>query len=346
MTSGKGCVGWNCSMVPEEIIYAAGLMPKRVLQIQLDDGRSSEYMPANFSTLAKGCLDYILVDKHELHGIILTPSCTSSEFVFDAVNNKNDIDFSYMLDVPRIRTDEAVAFFSTQLRQLANSLEEHFNVQISQDKLRCAIELFNSIRVQLDILKQYLIKGKITGSTFFNLAVMTASIDKQDALSKLDGITASLIHQEEVLYNEKKILLLGSPLQSNDLILEIEKQSGQIYHDDTCSAGTYLGAWVSTEGDLFYNLASAYLNSRLCSRMETKMDRINHVSSLIDKYNPDGVIYNLAKFRIPDCYDSVMLKEELFNNRISPPFMVIENDNRGEINVAIQTKIETFMELL
>jgi benzoyl-CoA reductase/2-hydroxyglutaryl-CoA dehydratase subunit BcrC/BadD/HgdB len=333
-------------MVPEEIVYAAGLFPKRILQTRLNDGRSSEYMQANFSALAKGCLDYLICDKHDLHGVILTPVCTASEFVFDAVSNKKLVDFLFMLDVPRKRNEEAITFFSEQLRQLAVSLEKHFNVHLSQDKLRDTIELFNLIRMQLDFLRQCLNKGIIDGSTFYNQAIMAASVDKQDALSRLEGLTAALKHQKEPLHNRKKILLLGSPLQSQDLILEIEKESGRLCLDDTCIAGTYMGTSVSTKGDLFGNLASSYLNSRLCSRMETKMDRINHISNLLNRYKPDGVIYNLAKFRIPDCYDSVMLKEELFNNKISPPFLVIENDNRGEINSTTQIKIETFMQLL
>jgi benzoyl-CoA reductase/2-hydroxyglutaryl-CoA dehydratase subunit BcrC/BadD/HgdB len=333
-------------MVPEEIIYAAGLMPKRAPQIRLDGGRSSEFMAANFSALAKGCLDNLIDGKHGLQGMVLTPSCTSSEFVFDAVNNEKLVDFLFMLDVPRKRNAESVSFLSAQLRRLAASLERCFNTQISYDQLRDAIELFNSIRAQLDLLKDCLYKGEISGSTFYDLAIMTASVDKREALNKLQEVTASLKLQAGIHAGGKKILLLGSPLQSRALILEIEKRSGRIVLDDTCAAGTYMGYPVSAEGDLFDNLAYAYLNSRLCSRMESKTDRINHVSALLDSCDFDGVIYNLAKFRVCDCYDSVMLKEELFGERTSPHFMVVENDNRSELNAATQTKIETFMELI
>ena len=346
MASNKCNIGWNCSMVPEEIIYAAGLIPKRILQVQLDNAYSSEFMPVNFSTFAKGCLDNIIDGRHDLQGIILTPGCTSSEFIFDAINDKKSVDFLYMLDVPRKRNGEALIFFSEQLRRLADSIEQYFNVQISHERLRKTINLFNSIRTQLGRLKQLLHDGNISGSTFFDVAVMAATTDKQEALNKLKASVASAECQDRIADVKKRILLLGSPLQSQEMLLEIERHSGRIVFDDTCIAGTYMGSSVKTEGDLFDNLAYAYLNSRLCSRMETKMDRINYISNLLNSCDADGVIYNLAKFRICDCYESVMLNEELFSKRTYPHFIVIENENRGKPDAVTLTKIETFMQIL
>jgi benzoyl-CoA reductase/2-hydroxyglutaryl-CoA dehydratase subunit BcrC/BadD/HgdB len=333
-------------MVPEELIFAAGLNSRRIINISDKRGQSSQYLPTNFCSLVRGYMDSLLDNQDaEMGGLIITPACNATEFLYDAVKHAGIVDYLYMLDVPRRRDIEGIRFFADQLYQLACSLEEHFGVRVTRDSLLEAIVLFNSIRENLDILKQARMNGLISGLEFFNLAKMTATDDKQRVLDILKMVNETAV--ERVSYNSdrKKIMIIGSPLLSGDLIDCVESDGGLVFLDDLCTSSTYLGATVTTEGDLFENLASSYVQSRLCSRMETTSNRINQVKGLLEKSNPDGVIYNLSKFRVTDCYDSVMLKEELFNEN-GLPFTVIENENIGEIDQGVKTRIAAFMELL
>lgn len=346
MTVSKCHIGWMCSMVPEELIFAAGLSSRRIINITDKRGQCSQYLPTNFCALVRGYMDSLLDNQGaEVGGLIITPACNATEFLYDAVKHTGMVDFLHMLDVPRRRDIEGVSFFANQLYQLVCSLEEHFGVQITRESLLEAIILFNTIRGKLDSLRQARINGLISGLEFFNLAIMVATEDKRRALDILEKVNESVGGRVSRNSDRKKVIIIGSPLLSGDLIDYIESDGGLVFLDDLCTSNTYLGAMVATEGDLFENLASCYIQSRLCSRMETTLNRINQVKGLLEKYNPDGVIYNLSKFRVTDCYDSVMLKEELFNEN-SLPFIVIENENSSQINQGMKTRINAFMELL
>jgi benzoyl-CoA reductase subunit C len=349
MTLEKYHVGFTCSMVPEELIFAAGLEPIRIFKIPKNKCYySSNYFPSNFCSLVKGYLD-ILMDNREnqedkLDGLILTPSCNATEFLFDTVKHEGVVDYLYMLDVPRKRDKEGVRFFAKQLSQLSSFLEDAFDTQISKESLLDTITLFNSIRENLNIIKKARLQGIISGRDFFSMIVMVATQNKKKALEKIIKVRES-IKEKSIDFKKKKILVIGTPLLNLGLIDCIESAGGAVFLDDFCTSHTYLGNSVSTEGDLFLNMSSSYLQGRICTRMDCKLDRINKVKEMLDKFNPDGVIYNLSKFRVTDCYDSIALKEELFYEN-HPPFMVLENDNDDHMNLASTTRIEAFLELL
>lgn len=345
MTVEKRHVGWTCSMVPEELIFAAGLEPVRVIGIPEKRGYSSEYFPTNFCSIVKAYLDILLDNQGaKLSGLIFTPACNATEFLFDAVKHEGAFDYVYMLDAPRKRDQEGVHFFAEQLRRLARSLEDYFSVRITRESLLETIVLFNSIRENMNVVKQARLQGLISGRQFFDLVIMTATGNKQQALEAITRVKESVAGKTNNNKGKKKLLVIGSPLLSAGLIDCIESAGGVVFLDDLCTSHTYLGHPVGTEGDLFINLAHSYLQGRICSRMDCKLDRINQVKELLDKHSPDGVIYNLSKFRVTDCYDSIALKEEVFDEKC-PPLMVLDNEI-GQTNLSVKTRIEAFMELL
>jgi benzoyl-CoA reductase subunit C len=341
----KHRVGWTCSMVPEEVIFAAGLDPVRILKISERESHSSKIFPSNFCSLVKGYLDVLLDEQGEkLDGLIFTPSCNATEFLFDAVKDSGVVDYLYMLDAPRRRDNDGIHFFAEQLRLLASSLEDNFDSRVTRESLLNAIIFFNSIRENINIIRQARLQGHIFGRDFFSLVKAIATGNKKQALEEINAAREAIAGKTDTC-GKKKILLIGTPLMDSKLIECIENAGGAVFLDDLCTSNTYMSCPVSTEGDLFFNLAYSYLQSRICTRMDCKLDRINQVKEVLDKYKPDGVIYNLSRFRVTDCYDSIALKEELFDEK-RPPFLVIENENTGQVNLTTITKIEAFMELL
>jgi benzoyl-CoA reductase subunit C len=346
MRKAKPKVGWACSMVPEELIFAAGLEPVRIIGVPAKSGFSADYFPANFCSLVKSYLDIILDQQGaKWDGLIITPACNATEFLFDAVKQEGVVDFLYMLDAPRKRDQAGVEFFAGQLRRLADYLADAFGTRITRESLLESVILFNSIRENLQVVKRARLQGLVSGQQFFNLAALTATGDKRRALQAIIEVGESVAGGRGDYHGKKRILLTGTPLLNAGLIDCVESAGGLVCGDDLCTSQTYLGHPVDTEGDLFINLARSYLQGRICSRMESKRDRIDQVRELLEWYHPDGVIYNLSKFRVADCYDSIALKEELFAEEV-PPFLVIENENGGPMDLAATTRIETFMELL
>ncbi len=74
---GKKVVGFFCSYVPEEILYAGGILPYRVRAVGCDHTSSADvYMAQVNCTFSRSCLEFALEGKYEfLDGMVFTWTC-------------------------------------------------------------------------------------------------------------------------------------------------------------------------------------------------------------------------------------------------------------------------------
>jgi len=333
-------------MIPEEILYAASIVSVRIVHKREDKSEYSRYLPTNFSALAKIHLDYVLTNGNKIDGVIVTPSCTAAEFVFDAIGQQNKPAFNFMLDLPRKIEASAEDYYASELERLARSIEKCFEVVITEEKLTKAIDHFNQIRKIILKLKQYQKDGLISGQRYFDLMNMIGSTKKDMVMKNLNDEIAEIGRSDLVMRGIKKILCLGSPPQSACLLCALESVGLHVILDDYCTSGAYLGKPVSTTGNIYKNLAHSYLGSHMCSRTNAKPERVQYIKKLISKYNPDGIVYNLSQFRIPDCYDLVMLKEEIMSLKEPLPFLAVIDNGNDVLASAVQTSIDAFAEML
>ncbi len=339
---------WTCALVPEELIFAAGVQSKRLYYKSEPKAEPSEYtLPVNFCSLVRTYFEALTIYRDSnMEGAILTTACSATYFLYDALKHCGNMNFIYMLDVPRKQDPAGIDFFARQLADLAKTLGKHFHVTIDRDKLFQAIEHFNRIRDFLAIFHEARVSHRLSGQDYFKIVHLISISDKVIVLKQLEKIKKDILHADFAdEKTKKKILLLGSPLLSIDLVAFLESFQVTVDIDDLCTGAGYLGSHVETEGDLYFNLAAAYLKSRLCSRMERNDTRIRQVKEMLANFQPDGVIYNLSKFRVTDSYESVMLKEEFFNE-IATPYLVLANDHPFEMNLSMKSRLETFIQVL
>ena len=78
---GKKVVGFMCSYVPEEIIYAAGVIPYRVRATGFTKTSRSDALMSNFScSFARSCLEFALDGTYDfLDGLVASDSCAQIE---------------------------------------------------------------------------------------------------------------------------------------------------------------------------------------------------------------------------------------------------------------------------
>lgn len=347
MAAKAKCIGWACSMVPEEIVYAAGLYSKRLYNLKSNEvGFSRSELPTNFCSLVRTYEDALNhTENKDFDGFIFTTACNATNFLYDSLKHSKKLDFLFMLDIPRKQNDQGVIFYKEQLLKLANALQHSFEVHIDRESLIEAIELFNKIRAQMKIFKKARLSGQISGKEYFDIVRLLDVPDKKKALQEIENKRETLKANDSLQDKRKKILVLGSPLLNEEILTSIESQSALVFMDDLCNMDTYLGEPVDISGDLYANLASSYLNNRMCSRMETKDTRNLQIKSILEQHKPHGVIYNLSKFRVTDCYESVMLKEDVFKQN-NIPFLVLENDNSINMNSSVKLRVDSFLEML
>jgi benzoyl-CoA reductase/2-hydroxyglutaryl-CoA dehydratase subunit BcrC/BadD/HgdB len=146
---GGKVVGWLCDYVPEELIYSAGLLPVRVSgvlkEIPVDDANA--YLYTTTCSFVRTCFQLAYEKKYDfLDGFVAASNCDHARRLFDVWDRYIPTPYRYILSVPHTKLPQAQKFYERELIDFKKSLEDHFKVQISKEKLSESIQLYNRTR--------------------------------------------------------------------------------------------------------------------------------------------------------------------------------------------------------
>ena len=119
-------VGCFCSYAPEELIYAAGHLPVRMLgshepQEVTEPHIFGMYCPFCRDVLAqglKGRFDY-------MKGIMIAQSCLHLRQAYTSWKNHIPVDYAFYLYMPnKVQTEHARSYYTAELVKLKESLEK------------------------------------------------------------------------------------------------------------------------------------------------------------------------------------------------------------------------------
>jgi len=143
----KLVLGYACSYTPEEIIYAGGILPIRVLG-SLEPPRLADiYLPVNVCSYAKSCLNKALKEEYSLlDGYVVSNSCDNQNKIYDLWRHCTAIRKTYFINTPHSTTENALKFFYGELGRFKEWLMKNFKAEIFEEKLNNAIEIFDENR--------------------------------------------------------------------------------------------------------------------------------------------------------------------------------------------------------
>ncbi len=236
----KPKIGWVCSYVPQEIIYAAGLHSYRLIGDHQPINLAEIYLPSNICPFVRNCIETALRGEYDfLDGVIMTNSCQACEFLYDVWDKKLDTGFVYMLDVPRKINSQSIDYFKNRLKLLIETLEKRFETKITNESLIEAAKKYNKARTLL---------GEIYDLRKLNPAPIT-SVKMLEIINKnyLTTIEEYNNYLQEVLDdlkqkgaengpdNKKRILLMGSKISHPQIPESLEDELAVIVCGGRCS---------------------------------------------------------------------------------------------------------------
>ena len=147
---GGKVIGYTCSFVPEELFVAADLLPFRIRATgSVSAGRADDYFEsANICGLERHCFNKILTGEYEfIDGCVIGGGCDANRHILDNWEKSDArIPFLHRIFFPHSSGILMAQSFRKQLEEMKQLLEEHFGVQITDEKLQDAIVLCNEIR--------------------------------------------------------------------------------------------------------------------------------------------------------------------------------------------------------
>jgi benzoyl-CoA reductase subunit C len=347
---GGKVVGYFCSHTPTEVLMAAGLLPFRMrgtgsTGTELSDAFFSSincsFPRHTFNQALSGAYDF-------LDGLICVSSCDHIRRVYDNWQRNLNTPFVKILSLPKKVGDPQVEWYRDEINLLRADVQQHFDVDISDERLRAAITLRNTTR-RLQRQLYALRKGAhppITGAETLAVMVAGTAMPAEHYNALLTELLDDLSQASGTADYRARLMIVGSELDDPEYLEAIEGQGGLVVTDSICYGTRTM--WVDvdeTAADPAAALARYYIQERpSCPRMNGDQSRrAKFLQDLIQEFQVDGVIGERMLFCDMWCAEHYMNKLDL--REAGVPFLQLDREyitsGKGQLRTRIQAFLET-----
>jgi bcr-type benzoyl-CoA reductase subunit C len=349
---GGKVIGLMYHFVPEEIITAAGMMPYRMRATGSEGTELSEgYFTQVNCSLVRHFFDSGMRGRLSfLDGVVSVNNCDHIRRLYDNWQWKVKTPYMHFMVFPKKIGKEQVEAYREQLAGFRESLEKHFGVKITDEKLREAIRLHNETR-RLQRELYALRKGDappLTGTE--TLAAMVAGTciprDRYNALLK--QLLQECKSSGAVNGYKARIVVMGGEIDEPKFVEIIENQGGLVVGDALGYGSRAIVKDVDETGDPLAALARYQLVDRPADPriFGTTFGRNEYVVEQVREYKADGVV----SVRLIACdlygFEQVNLSKHLKKNGIPHLGLEIEYviDSVGQMKTRVQAFLESIAE--
>lgn len=347
-TGGK-VLGYLCTNLPEELLYAAGVLPVRLLGTNESENVTRPYIfQAAFCAFSRDCFAQALLGRYDyVDGVMYGLCCMHARQVYQGWEKYRPISYSYELRLPTgLRGQGAKKYIMRELEDCKHSLEKWTGQPISWEALDRAIDLYNTNRRLMlgiyDLMKAN--DPPFTGAEVAEMALAGMLIDKETHNRLLEEVLKELSQRKNARGDGIRLMLLGSVNNDIEFIKLIESLGTRVVVDDYCTGRRYYQGEVIPEENRLAALASRLIEKPPCPLKDVpERRRPQYLSKLIDDYKVKGAIYTMQRYCDSHGLDYPVIESLMKGKGI--PMLKLELDYSVPIG-QIQTRIEAFLEML
>jgi len=346
-TGGK-VLGYFCTYVPEEILYAANILPVRILGGHEPQDLTEQHIFGMYCPFCRDCLAQGLKGKYDyLDGIMISQSCLHIRQAYTSWEKHIPREFSYYLPMPNnVQSPHAVKYLSNEMQDFRKSVEEWIGRELSDDDIKRGIELMNENRSLIHQIYDYKRKDNppISGEETMQVAITQQMVEKSEHSAALKELLKE-IEGTETAHSGTRLMILGSENDDIPFVNMVEECGATVVIDDHCIGTRYF--WNNVEhsdGDPIYSIAQRYIDRPACpSKDWMERDRVKHLLAMAKDYKAQGAILIQQKFCDPHELDIPAIKKAFGEAGI--PTLFLEFDVTVPIG-QFKIRVEAFIEML
>jgi len=345
---GGQVVGYFCSYVPEEIIYAGGMRPYRIRPTGCTETTSADaYMSHLTCTFARSCLEFINKGIFDfLDGMVITNSCDNIRRLYDILREKRHYPFMHFISIPhKASGNGAVNWYKDELIHFKEKMEDVFGVRISEEALKGAINVHNETRSLLRKLYEVrqMVNPPITGAESLSVVLAATTVHKDLYNHLLRKLLDELGGRAGISDYRARLMIVGSEYDDPAYTKIIEDLGGLVVTDALCFGSRYFWKPVEIQKDVLGGLAKSYLDRPSCPRMSDRVtERADFIKEMVSKFNVGGVLFE--KIRYCDLWggESIYLEKRL--KELGIPLLSIDREYRLSSVGQLKTRVQAFLE--
>lgn len=333
--------------LPEEIAYAAGVLPVRLLAQHEPDDISDRYMYGNcrpsrdiLVQAIKGRYDYV-------DGIVYTEGCQWMRHTFSTWQLHMPVSYSHYVFLPDyVEGHRAKILLRSELSAFKKSLEAWTGNTITEQALDRAIEVYNTNRRLMRQVYQLrrLDNPLVSGAEAMEMVLSSQIMDKEEHNQLLAEAIKKLPERKDKVKPRARLMLVGSETHDTKLEKLVESLGATIVIDELSNGSSYFWNDVVPIEDHLMAIALRCLDKPRDPLKDIGWPRRPaRIVELAEDFNVQGVIIAKQKF----CHPHGTANPSIWSicRERGLPFYYFESDTTVP-NAEMQTGIEAFLDML
>jgi len=355
---GKKIVGYPCTFIPEEIIYAAGMLPFRLRGIGAQSTTFADTYFGHVICSFPKCILELVGDKkyNFLDGAVVSDGCDAGRRLDECWRKAGDDHeqilppYFFYFSSPHKVSDYSQKWFTGEIQRLITSIEDHSDTTITEEKLSNTIKVYNKGRQLLKRLDAFREDENvlISGTDAQAIILAGTAMPKDEFNTILEDILEDLEKNKQAGkegIKGKRLLFAGSVADDTSLFKIIEDQGAVIVGDNQCFGSRSYEDMVDEDIDPVEAIAKRYLDRTFCPRMfGYYKDRLKYITDKATRAKVDGVVLQNIRFCDLHGADNGLFQRDL--EKVDIPSIMIEREygpmsEEGRIIMRIDAFLES-----
>lgn len=347
-TGGK-VLGYFCTYVPEEVVYAAGALPVRILGSHEPDNVAERHIYSMYCPFCRDCLAQGLRGRYEyLDGIAIAHSCIHIRQAFSSWRLHVPVSYDYYIFMPaKPQSPAAQVLLAKEFQAFRESLQDWTGHPITDEALRESVETVNTGRRLLREIYE-LRKSEqpvLTGAEAMEMTVAGQMMDRREHNVLLQETLADLKVAVPERETGVRLMIVGSEDDDTEMLRLIESLGATVVIDDHCTGSRHFWNLVELKGNPIHDIAARYVQRPPCPQKDWEgRRRLEHIRTLARDYGVQGAIVIQQKFCDPHELDNPVIIS-ILQDEMNIPCLFLEFDVTIPVG-QFKVRIEAFLEML
>ena len=344
-TGGK-VLGYFCTYMPEEIIYAAGVLPVRIMGSSRPRNPTQPHILDMYCPFCRDCLAQGLQGGYDyLDGLAIAQSCLHIRQAYTSWALHMPREFSYYLPMPhQVQSPRAIPFLRAELELFKEALEAWVGRKITQDDLDRGIAILNESRQALADLNATRQKRNppLTGLEALYVSMSSQVIHKTEHSQELRALMAEELPGRDLgLGGRPRLMVLGSGDDHRRFTGLVESLGAVVVIDDHCLGTRYFWNQVEPGEDRLLAIAKRYVNRPPCPTKDwPQRTRLEHLAGLAGQWEVDGALILQQQSCHPHQLDAPAQRDRL--GEAGVPSLIVELEACTPLD-RCQGRVEAFL---
>ena len=345
-------LGCFCTYVPEEIVYAAGVLPVRILGSHEIEDETAPHLFGMFCPFCRDVLAQGLKGRYDyLDGICDANCCMHLLQSFEAWGlNVKPQPKILRVDAPcSVQNRHSRNYLTRELHCFREDIEEWIGKKITDADLDHAIAVYNENRRLMKHIYELrkVDEPPITGLESMYMVVSSQMMDKAEHNILLKEVIEELKERKIDREIGTRLMMVGSENDDVEFIHMIEEKMvlpATVVIDDHCTGSRYFWNEVILQDDRIQSVAARYTDRTPCPAKDfPEYRRFNNILKLAQEWRVEGVLMIQQKFCDPHEMDIPPLRKFFEDNGLPTYFLELD------VTVPVgqfSTRVEAFIESL